>query len=50
MQQLGSLAWLAGLDVFRLKLKVFEENWGSWELVSLAWLAWLLGLDGILQK
>ena len=49
MQELLSWAWLAGLNGFLLKLKVFgrnERDQGSW----LAWRilqAWLLGLDGL---
>ena len=30
-----------------VKLKDFEGNGGSTDLVRLAWMAWLLGLDGL---
>ena len=33
--------------VMLVKLKDFEGNGDSRDLVRLAWLAWLLGLDGL---
>ena len=33
--------------VMPVGLKDFKGNGGSRDLVSLAWLAWLLGLDGL---
>ena len=38
--------WLLGI-VMLVKLRDFERNGGSTDLVRLAWMAWLLGLDGL---